>query len=64
MVEFLPSKQIVVGSIPTGRFLMLNGGIMTYAELKVFFEMFRLEQISKRELAAAICMWQRAGAMI
>ena len=37
---------------------------MRYAELKVFFEMFHLEQISKRELAAAICMWQRAGAML
>ncbi len=37
---------------------------MKYNELKDYFLSFHLGEITKKELAAAICMWQRAGAMI
>lgn len=34
---------------------------MSYQELRMYFEQFHLELISKLQLRAAICMWQRAG---
>jgi hypothetical protein len=37
---------------------------MKYDELKACFYMFHRGVISKRELACAIEMWQRAGAML
>lgn len=37
---------------------------MKYSDLTVYFTAFHMGKISKIELAAAICMWQRAGGMI
>jgi hypothetical protein len=37
---------------------------MKYNELRIYFEYFHLGQISKIELAMAIGLWQRGGAII
>jgi hypothetical protein len=37
---------------------------MTYTELRAFFRMFHRGEISKLELACAIGLWQRAGAIL
>ncbi len=36
---------------------------MSYATLKEYFALFHCGAISKLELSAAICMWQRHGAL-
>jgi len=41
-----------------------EGFILNYEDLKHYFIFFRLGVIDKRELAFAIGMWQRAGAML
>jgi hypothetical protein len=37
---------------------------MKYKDLKVYFEAFHLGSINKTEVAFAVALWQRAGAML
>jgi len=37
---------------------------MNFTELRIYFEMFHLEQITRIELVAAIYLWQRGGAQL
>ena len=37
---------------------------MRYQDILPYFTQYHLGQITKQELGAVICMWQRAGALL